>query len=154
MRRTLLLVALLLAAGSRAGAQGPSSCAYRDCALGVIPTLVSLDVVRGVEEERVARLGFFWAGDIRPAFAGSERAVALAGKAVRTRRAAAALTDAGLLVMGIAAAMVAREGSVERAGAGVAAGGVALLAASFPVQLLADAQLSRAVWWYNAELAR
>ncbi len=135
-------------------ARADSICTYSSCGLGLAPSLISLDVVRGARAERVARLGFLWPGEVRPLFAGSDSAVAFAGRAVRTRRRASVLTDAGLLLLGGAAIVAAKRGEIDRTGAGLGAGGLALLAASYPVQLRADEHLSKAVWWYNTRFTR
>jgi hypothetical protein len=115
---------------------------------------MSLDVVQGSRSRPVARLGFFWSSDIRPVFASSDSALAYADRAVGTRRVAAAFTDTGILLLGVAAAMVVSDRNLGRAETAVAAGGATLLAISYPIQLRADAHLSRAVWWYNSRFTR
>jgi hypothetical protein len=161
MVRTLVIGGLLVIAHATAllAQEGSiptasNSCTYQECGLGIAPRLTSLDVVRGSQSELVARLGFFWSSDIRPVFASSDSALAYADQAVRTRRAAAAFTDTGILLLGIAAAMVASDRDLGRAGAAVVTGGAILLGVSYPMQLRADGHLSRAVWWYNSRFTR
>ncbi len=157
---TVLLPSAVAAQGNSAvgvraqRAAADSACSYEQCALVVVPSLASLDVVRGVRRERVARLGFFWAGDIRAPFAGSDSAAWYADRAVHTRRTASFLTDAGLALFAVAAVVVVRRGEVDRAAAGWATGGAVLMAASYPLQLRADGLLSSAVWWHNRQFAR
>ena len=161
MRRILVLFGLLIIAqtGSTVAQEpstpaAPNSCTYQECGLGIAPRLTSLDVVEGSQSKPVARLGFFWPSDIRPVFAGSDSALAYADRAVRTRRVAAAFTDSGVLLLSIAAVLMAAERDLGRAGPAAATGGAALLAASYPLQLRADAHLSRAVWWFNSRFSR
>jgi hypothetical protein len=153
MRRSILTLAALSLVAAAAGAQ-QAPCAYTDCALGIAPRWNGLDVVRGAAGTRVGSLSFFWPRDVRPSFAGSDSALRYAGRAMRVRRAGALLTDVGGVALAIGAASVARHGDVRGARAGLAIGGLALLGASVPLQFAADGELSRAVWWYNARLAR
>jgi hypothetical protein len=162
MRHTLLLLAAPCIAYASAGmAQQPSTpptantpCSYVECALGIAPSLISLDVVQGSRSRPVGRLGFFWPTDVRPIFSSSDSALAYAGRAVRTRRMAAALTDTGILLLGAAATIAASKREITSAGGGVGVAGAMLLAISYPVQLRADAHLSKAVWWYNFRFSR
>jgi hypothetical protein len=162
MHRTLpLLVALCIAYASAGIAQQPSApptastpCSYAECALGIAPSLISLEVVQGSRSTPVGRLGFFWAGDIRTVFSSSDSALAYAGRAVRTRRMAAALTDTGILLLGAAVTIAASRREITSAERGAGVAGAMLLAISYPVQLRADAHLSKAVWWYNFRFSR
>jgi len=147
MRRLpALLASLAIGAPLEAQLPTPAPCAaYDRCALGLAPRWSGLALVRGTGGERAGELGFFWARDVRPVFAGSDSALRYAGRAVAARRVGAVLTDAGaaLLVLGAA-----------RRGPRTLGAGVALLSASVPAQFVADGWLSRAVWWHNARFAR
>ena len=138
----------------RTTAPADSACPYVRCALGIAPAWSGLDVVRGADGARVARLGFFWPRSLGAAFAGADSASHYAARAVRVRRVGAALTDAGALLLAYTAARAASEGRLRRGDAAIAAGGAGALAVSVPLQFRADGLLSRAVWWYNARFAR
>lgn len=148
--------ALAAAPAATVGAQATPAapCPYDRCALSVEPRWDALALARGARGERVGQLGFFWPGDVRPLFAGSDSALHYARRAVATRRAAAALTDAGALLLALGIARAAHDGGLRGTGAGIAAGGAALFAVSVPLQFAADGRLARAVWWHNARFAR
>jgi hypothetical protein len=131
-----------------------TTCVYRTCALGLAPSLISLDVVRGADNERVARLGFFRPGNVTRAFAGSDSALHYGARAEEARGIAAIFTDIGLAAFAVAAVRATRRGEIDRAAQAWGGAGGALLAVSYPLQLRADAFLSRAVWWYNQRFAR
>jgi hypothetical protein len=126
-----------------------TSCSYARCALAIAPVWNGLDVVRGSQAHRVAGLGFFWTGDITPAVAGNDSAVAYATRAVHVRRVAAALTDVGVMALGYAAARRLRKGSFSGNDRGMVIGGSVALASSVPLQFAADGLLSRSLWWFN-----
>jgi hypothetical protein len=154
MRKSLLcaaIVAMLPLVGAQAQ---DTSCTYVRCALAIAPVWNGLNVVRGTEARRVDGLGFFWAGDITPAVAGNDSAVAYAARAVHVRRVAAVLTDVGVLALGFAAARRIQRGSSSAADRGVAIGGGVALAISVPLQFVADGLLSRSLWWFNGKFAR
>jgi hypothetical protein len=134
----------------RAGA----ACSYETCALGIVPTWNGLDVVRGAVGERSASLGFFLPRDITPAFVGSDSAMKYAVRAVKVRRVAASLTDAGALVLGYVAIKQLRDGHLGNSDRVIAAVGGGAFAISVPLQFSADGYLSRAVWWHNLRYAR
>ena len=149
-----LLTAFAFHVTSAAADSPADTCTYRSCALGVVPAWNGLDVVKGEREERVARLGFLWTGDVGPVFAGEPHAIELAHRAVHTRRIAAFFTDAGgaLLVSALAGGLADPEHS-DRWRA-IAIGGGAAFAVSVPLQFAADGHLARAVWRFNARFAR
>jgi hypothetical protein len=154
-RVTWVVMALLLAPVGITRAQAAdSTCTYARCGLSIIPRLVGLDVVRGDGETRVGSLAFLWPRDVSIAFANDAEARSYAARATRRRRIAAVMTDAGLaLAVGGAAGML-HDGGRIRGGSSVAAiSGLVLLGASVPIHFSADADLSRAVWRYNATLA-
>lgn len=144
---TLIGIVLFSRAGSAQTAD--SSCSYVRCALGLNPTLMSLDVVRGTSNERVASLNFFLPRDPSRTFAGNDSASAYARQATATRRTAATLTDLGIGFLAVAAGEMTAKHRLDRTGAAWMTAGAAIFAVSFPVQLRADGYLSRAVWWYN-----
>lgn len=156
-RRAVNLVAgafigLALCSASLAAQSVDTSCTYARCALGILPRLTALDVVRGVGEERVGSLAFLFPRDVQGVFASNESAKRHAAHALSLRRVGAALTFAGgvLLVTGAVHAAASRNGRVPwAAAAGV---GVATFGASVPVHFAADAELSRAVWAFNRDL--
>jgi hypothetical protein len=137
-----------------AAARDDTACSYRRCALGIAPTWSGLNVVRGTDGARVAGLGFFWARGLAPVFAGADSASHYAARAVRVRRGGALLTDAGVLLLGYAAARQIGSGRLRSGDRNAAVAGAAALAASVPLQFAADGLLSRAVWWYNARFGR
>jgi len=142
------------AASDTTPARADSNCDYRRCALAVVPAWNGLDVVRGEQEERVARLGFFWTRDLSPAFAGEPHAFEFARRAVHTRRTAAVFTDAGLALLAYALVGGLADSEHSSTYQGVAIGGAAALAIGVPLQFSADGHLSRAVWWHNTQFAR
>jgi hypothetical protein len=151
----LLLLSLLWS--SQVAAATPNStpadtCTYRRCALAVVPAWNGLDLVRGENEEHVARLGFFWARDISPLFAGDPRSHEYARRAVRVRRVAVIFTDAGavLLVAGLAGLAGDHHDDNARV---IAVAGVVSFGIGVPIQFAADGHLGRAVWWHNARLS-
>lgn len=169
LNRLLLPLTLILVAGTRpiAAQQAPGAigaevaCAYDNCALGISPNWSGLAVVRGVHGPRVANLSFFWPHDVSRALRGENGAVlgadsaaAQARRAVGLRRSAAALTDAGIVLVGIAAIRAISVGRLTRADGLIGGAGAAALGVSVPFQFAADGALSRAVWWHNIRFAR
>ncbi len=153
-RATFLAVMALVGCRVQLDAQAlDTSCTYSRCALGIMPRLAALDVVRGDREERVGSLAFVFPHDVRAAFAGNEGATRRAAHALAIRRVGAILTTAGAALVvagGVRAAAVPHGRGPSIA---VAAVGVLGFGASVPVHFAADAELSRAVWEYNRELA-
>ena len=153
IRRLLVLFAFV--AACRADvilAQGDTACSYSRCALGIIPRLAALDVVRGDREERVGSLAFLFPRDVRRAFGDNELASRRAAHAFSLRRIGSALTMAGatVAVAGGVRAITVRGSSGSSAA--LAAIGLSAFVASVPVHFAADAELSRAVWEYNRGL--
>jgi len=163
------ILVLLVTAPAIARAQGAaqtvavtrdSTCMYRDCALGIVPSWNGLAVVRGEGGPRVANLHFFWPRDVSstlrgdPSASGADSAAASARRAVALRRAGAVLTDLGVAATGFAIVKglrARRAGTGERVVGGV---GVAAILVSVPLQFAADGALSRAVWWHNMRYSR
>lgn len=131
-----------------------SSCSYLACGLRIAPVWNGLDVVRGAEGQRVSGLGFFWAKDVRPALAVNDSSAAYAARAVRVRRVAAVLTDAGALALAYAAGRQLHNGAFTSGDKGAAVAGATAFAVSVPLQFAADGLLSRSLWWFNSSLRR
>ena len=134
--------------------QADSMCTYHRCALGIAPTWNGLAVVRGVDEQRVTNLSFFWPRDIGRTFSAgvgpaADSARRQARDAVRLRRFAAGLTDAGLVLGGYTVTRAAANGSLNGADKAIGIAAATAFAVSVPLQFAADGALSRAVWWYN-----
>ena len=150
-----LLLVFAFVVGFRADvilAQADTACSYSRCALGILPRLAALDVVRGDREERVGSLAFLFPRDVRRAFGDNELASRRAARAFSLRRIGSVLTMAGATVAvagGIRA--IAVRGS-PGSSAALAAIGLSTFGASVPVHFAADAELSRAVWEYNRRL--
>lgn len=161
-RRTLVGVAALLATigASPVAAQLPdasppdSACSYTRCALGIAPVWNGLALVRGSTGERVANLGFFWAGSLQRAFPGADSAARYGARAVRVRRTAAVLTNVGGVLAAFALGRRLGGDALPRDGQVALAAGATALAVSVPLHFVADGHLSRAVWWHNRRYAR
>jgi hypothetical protein len=142
--------------GAQAAGAVPSdsACTYEQCALSIAPVWNGLAVVRGAAAERVANLGFFWAGPLLRAFPGADSAAWYGARAVHVRRTAAVLTDVGGLL--VVYALGRRVGSerLSRDAQVALAAGAAAVAVSVPLHFVADGHLSRAVWWHNRRYAR
>jgi len=156
---SIMLLALVVAVrGAHAAPELPAprdtTCTYRRCALAVVPAWNGLDLVRGEAEERVARLGFFWATDVSLVFAGEPQALEHAQRAVRLRRTAAVFTDLGAALLIAAAVGGLADQDHADTYRGLAIGGAVAVAVSVPLQFSADGHLSRAVWWHNTQFAR
>ena len=150
----LFLVAFVLVART-AGAEStsPDTCTYRRCALAVLPVWNGSQLVRGENEERVGRLGFFWSEDISPIFAGDPQALSYAKNAVRVRHNAALLTDTGAALLLVALIGGLADSSHSDTYQALAIGGAVAFGIGLPVQFAADGELGRAVWWHNARWA-
>ncbi len=153
---TLLVLLAFVSSSARpqAASGAAAACDYERCALNVVPTWNGLAIVRGAVEERMAVLGFFRAGTIQHAFAGSPEAAEMAERARRTRRIGAFLTDAGALLILSGAVLTVSDGGVDRTSGALFALGAVGVGVSVPLQFAADGQLSRAVWLFNRQFAR
>jgi hypothetical protein len=151
----LLALSAMLLGASTLRAQETGQCtAYDACALNVVPRWNGLAVVRGVNEEHVATLGFLWPGSLNrgTAFAPDAAATARGQRAVRTRRLAAALTDLGALAI-LAGAARTQGSGVDATARTLMISGAVAFGVSVPLQFRADGQLARAVWTYNRRFA-
>jgi hypothetical protein len=126
--------------------------------------LAKLERARGSARRRgprVANLSFYWPHDVSSvlrgesgAVRGADSAAAQARRAVGLRRTGAALTDAGIVLLGIAAVRSISAGRLTRANGLIGGAGAAAFGLSVPFQFAADGALSRAVWWHNMRFAR
>ncbi len=165
----VLTVTALMAAPLAAGAQqapvsppsaaassnGPLDCLeYDRCALGILPRFTGLAVVRGLQEEQVALLGFVIPGrKLDAVFAGDTLAQRYGREAHRARWFGSVLTVTGLLTLGAAGpAALSSDDELGTFSAIVLAGGVQMFGAAY-YQFKADAELSRAVFAYNRRFA-
>jgi len=145
-------------AGARAQRPEPT-CTYASCALWIVPRWNGLAVTRGAGGPDVANLGFFVPRSVTAALRGgaegaeADSAAAYATDALQLRRAGAALTDVGAVVVLTAVAAAATRGSATTAEKIAAGVGASFLVISVPLQFAADGALSRAVWWHNARYA-
>lgn len=155
MRISLSLLVLLLLAAPPLRAQAPdtTACTYNTCALRVEPSFWGAGIVRGVEGERVARIGFLGTRPrLSQVVAGSEPAVEQARIYERQVPRGTLLLLAGtalLLVPDLTESRLSDEAQIVSTFGGV---GLTLWGSA----TLADAQraLSRALWWYNGQLPR
>lgn len=150
----IVLALGLMTGGSNSGyaqTTPAAPCSYTRCALGIVPAWNGLVVTRGVEQTRVGNLGFFRTRSLTPLFAGSDSAVAYGNRAVRVRRVAALLTDAGGVALAYGAVRAIAAGRLDGNDRLVVVTGGAAFAVSVPLQFAADGLLSRAIWWKNAE---
>lgn len=157
----LVLLAAMAPSIGRAQSGAAARCSYAECALSIAPTWNGLAMVRGVDGERVANLNFFWPRDVSRAMVGSDAAatgldsaIAEGRRAVRIRRIAATLTDAGIVLATTAAVRAINAGSFRRSNGVIAGAAAASLGLSIPFQFAADGALSRAVWWHNLRYSR
>jgi hypothetical protein len=150
----LLLLVLPFIAGAASAQSAPDTCTYRRCALTLLPVWNGLTIVRGENEERVGRLGFFWPEDVSPLFAGNPQALSYAKNAVRVRHNAAILTDAGAALLLVALIGGFADSGNTHTYQAIAIGGAISFGVGVPVQFAADGELSRAVWWHNSQWAR
>jgi hypothetical protein len=131
-----------------------SRCSYSRCALAGMPAWNGLDLVRGEQQERVGRLGFFWTRDLSPVFAPEPHALEFAHRAVSTRRTAAVFTDLGAVLLVAAVAGAIANPDHTDTNAALAISGAVSLGIAVPLQFAADGHLSHAVWWHNLQFAR
>ena len=139
---------------ANAQTRAESNCTYEACALGIAPVWNGLAITKGERQEAVATLGFFYPTDVASVFAGNDAAIDVANDAVRTRTIAAALTDAGIVLVGTGIARGIFQRHFDGLSQALAFSGAASLAVSVPFQFSADGLLSRAVWLYNRKYAR
>lgn len=130
-------------------------CTYASCALRVEQHLFFPRLVRGAAGETVADLGPFGGGS-EILLGGPDSVAAHARTYVRSVRVANGLTLAGTVA---ALVVLVRtndfdSATTDPANVTIAVTGVALSVAAIPFAMHAYRSPSRAVWWYNAALAR
>jgi len=151
--KTLMIAAAALSLATAATAQSTdSACTFARCGYGIMPRLTGLDVVRGTSEAPVASLPFLWSKQVAGAFSSDSAAAAHARRATSLRTAGALLSNAGAALVTAAIVTGIRAEQSRRLPVALGVGGLAALGASVPVHFAADAELSRAVWFYNAHL--
>ena len=158
MNRIRMAAAALFLIAAQAAAQTPGpapepNCTYESCALGLAPVWNGLAITRGISQRQIANLNFFWPEDIRPVFAGDQPALEAADEALKMRTVAAALTDAGLVLLATGLARAGFQREFDGFSRALTITGGASLGISIPFQFAADGYLSRAVWWHNRRFA-
>lgn len=150
-----LVAAPLVARAQVSAARAPAACTYETCALRVEPRFFSAPLLlRGREGVEVGRLGGF-GGGVDTLLAGPDSAAAHARRYVGQIRTANTLS----LLSAVAFVVVASRTNWFRDDASdgdlaIGITGSVLGLASIPFHLHAEQNLSRAVWFYNAALAR
>jgi len=155
---TLALVSLAfapLAANAQSASRAPSGCTYETCALRVEPRFFSVPkLLRGREGVEVGKLGGF-GGGVDSLLAGPDSAAAHARHyvgAIRTANSLSLLSAVAFVVVATRTDWFRDNASDGDVAIGVT--GTVLGLASIPFRLRAEQNLSRAVWFYNAALAR
>jgi hypothetical protein len=158
-RRIAFALALTLVAPLSAGAQSPAArtpvgCTYETCALRVEPRFWGpARLLRGREGVEVGKLGGF-GGGVDTLLAGPDSAAAHAREYVTAARRSNTL---GLLGGVAYVALLFHSDSFDDVDNTDIALGITALGfsiASIPFELHAKRSLARAVWFYNAALAR
>ena len=149
-----IIAACLPLNSAKAQARTDANCTYETCALGIAPVWNGLAITKGERQQTVATLGFFYPTDVASVFEGNDAAVDAANDAMRTRTIAAALTDAGIVLVATGIARAAFQRHFDGLSQALAFSGAASLAVGVPFQFSADGLLSRAVWLYNRKYAR
>jgi hypothetical protein len=158
-RRIAIALALTLAAPLAVGAQSsparaPAGCTYETCALRVEPRFWGPNrLLRGREGVEVGKLGAF-GGGVDTLLAGPDTAAALARdyvKAARRSNTLALLSGAAYVALLFHSDNFDDVDNTDIA-LGITALGLSI--AAIPFELRAKRSLARAVWFYNAALAR
>lgn len=158
-RRIIALVAIaaapLAARAQTSAARAPVGCTYETCALRVEPRFLSAPLLlRGREGVEVGRLGGF-GGGVDTLLAGPDSAAAHARRYVgeiRTANSLSLLSAVAFVVVATRTNWFRDDASDGDVAVGVA--GTVLGLVSIPFRMHAEQNLSRAVWFYNAALAR
>jgi hypothetical protein len=161
-RPTVLLALVATFAVPRAGsaqspssaARAPAACTYETCALRIEPSVFSAPrLVRGIAGEEVGRIGPF-GGGVDTLLAGPDSAAVYGRRYVSNIKRSSALG----LIGGVAyvAATVHSNGfrHTDDTTVALALTGAGFAIVSIPFAFRATRDLSRAVWFYNAALAR
>lgn len=132
-----------------------AECSYRTCALRVESGAGGRWLVRGSAGEPVGRLHLL-GGNVAALLAGPDSAAFHARRYVRSTRRAGGLALAGGVVLGAVGASTSqfRDRPLSGAAVGGLVAGSSLALSSCAFAVRAERSLARAVWWYNAALAR
>lgn len=162
--RSLVLAALVaapLGAAPRAAnaqataVRAPAGCTYETCALRVEPAILAAPrLLRGRAGIEVGRLGAF-GGGVDTLLAGPELAATHARRyvtSIRTANTLGLLSAVAFVVVASRTNWFRHNGDATDRAIGI--GGTALALVSIPFRVSAEQNLSRAVWFYNAALAR
>jgi hypothetical protein len=142
-------LALLCACTVSLSAQAPDACTYDTCALRIRYGLLGGGLIQGLEERRVASLG--WFAPAVPVFGQrSDTAARYYSSFRRRQHSGTALSLAGLAAW-VGALLIAD--SNNDLAAGFAIGGGVLFLGGMVQLARAPEPLSRAVWWYNRTLS-
>jgi len=150
-----LVAAPLVVGAQPSPARSVAACSYDTCALRVEPGFLSAPrLLRGRAGVDVGRLGAF-GGGVDTLLSGPELAAMHTRRYVREIRTANALgllSAVAFVVVGTRTDWFRDHASDGEVAIGLT--GTALALVSIPFQLHAKQDLSRAVWFYNAGLAR
>lgn len=151
----LVALAALPCAARAQAARAAAGCTYETCALRVEPRFWGPPrLLRGRESVEVGKLGAF-GGGVDSLLVGPDSAAASARRYVRAAR-----TSNTLALLGAAAyvALLVHSDNTRKdfdnTDIALGVSGLAFGIASIPFHLRAEHNLSRAVWLYNAALAR
>lgn len=164
LARSLVMAALVaaplgaapVAASAQAAAvRAPVACTYETCALRVEPAILAAPrLLRGRAGVEVGRLGAF-GGGVDTLLAGPELAATHARRyvtSIRTANTLGLLSAVAFVVVASRTDWFRHNGDDTDRAIGI--GGAALALVSIPFRVNAEQNLSRAVWFYNAALAR
>lgn len=130
----------------------PSECDYNACALRMNLSWGNWRIVRGVQEERVATLGFR-TPRLESLVSNSPQAAAEARVFQRNYLPGELFTAVGGLLLGISAAVSERDGSAAVPVAGIVVG-TGLLFHGVSRSIRAMNALHKSIWIYNGSLKR
>jgi hypothetical protein len=144
-----------LAAHAQSAARTPSGCTYETCALRVEPRFFSAPrLLRGRDGVEVGKLGAF-GGGVDSLLAGPDSAASYARRyvsAARTTNVLALLSGAAYIALLVHSDNFRND--VDNTDIAIGITGLGLAIAATPFHLRAGRSLSRAIWFYNAALAR
>lgn len=171
--RMLLLTALMVTMASHVGAQGAiqnsgsqgpaavhnvgpnasADCDYNACALRMKLSWGNWLIIRGEQEQRVAKLGIFRAPGVESIVASSPDAVAAARMFRNNYTPGEVLQVVGVLMMGVGLASAPGNHSAVIPFTGVLGGGAVLLY-GVSRRVRAFNALNKTIWLYNRSLKR
>src|SRR5215218_8720087 len=157
MRRILLTLLVVLASTARLSAQSATACpvaGFSTCAVRAESHLLGgVHIVRGLDAADAGRARTFGGPDLSTLLAGSDSATAHAQHYTRSARRSGALGVVAAALFVAAAVVDLRDREVTDAGVVLVGAGSAVGLASLSQHFAAQRELSRAVWWYNRDLA-